>query len=149
MHALYGDRMYTESIVFSYFKRKHQDWFILKNLIPTLILSFSNQKWWNSLIKSKLKIAFHQKICEPPPIFDSWFLFSSTPHNYGTLFATKGHLKISTDTAASYGKGDFIRMAKKTWNNIQIQIKDLVINTFSPNKLKIFLFDFYVNLYQT
>ena len=40
-------------------------------------------------------------------------------------------------------------MATKTWNNIQSQIKDHVINTFSPNKLKIFLSEFYLNLYQT
>ena len=39
-------------------------------------------------------------------------------------------------------------MVTKTWNNIQSQIKDFMINTFSPNKLKIFLFDFYLNLYQ-
>ena len=58
MHALYRDRTYAQSIVFSYFKRKHQDWFIFKNLITLLILSFSNQKWCNSLIKLKLKIVF-------------------------------------------------------------------------------------------
>ena len=56
MHALYGDKIYAKSIVFSYFKRKRQDWFIFKNVILILILSFSNQKWWNSLIKLKLKL---------------------------------------------------------------------------------------------
>ena len=40
-------------------------------------------------------------------------------------------------------------MATKIWNNTQIQVKDPMINTFSPNKLKVFLFDFYLNLYQT
>ena len=60
-----------------------------------------------------------------------------------------GHLKIPTVTTATYGKGAFIIMATKTWNNTQIQVKDPMINTFSPNKLKIFLFDFYLNLYQT
>ena len=46
-------------------------------------------------------------------------------------------------------------MAKKlllvsmaTWKNIQSQIKDLMINTFSPDKLKTFHFEFYLNLYQ-
>ena len=38
---------------------------------------------------------------------------------------------------------------QKTWNNIQSQIKDPMINTFSPSKLKLVLFDFYLNLYQT
>ena len=84
-----------------------------------------------------------------PPIFNSWFIFSSTCHNYETSFAAKGHLKIPTVTTTTYGKGAFISMATKTWNNTQSQIKDPMINTFSPNKLKIFLFDFYLNLYQT
>ena len=83
-----------------------------------------------------------------PPIFNSWFIFSSTFHNYKTLSAAKGHLKIPTVTTATYGKGAFISMATKTWNNTQSQIKDSMIITFSPNKLKIFLFNFYLNLHQ-
>ena len=84
-----------------------------------------------------------------PPIFNNWFIFSSTFHNYETSFAAKGHLKIPTVSAWTYGKGAFIRMATKSWNNNQRQIKDVMINTFSPNKLKIFLLDFYLNHYQT
>ena len=34
-------------------------------------------------------------------------------------------------------------MTRKTWNNIQNQIKDSMINTVSPSKLQIFLFDLY------
>ena len=84
-----------------------------------------------------------------PPIFNSWFIFSSTCHNYETSFAAKGHLKIPTVTTTTYVKGAIISMATKTWNNTQNQIQDPMINTFSPNKLKIFLFDFCLNLYQT
>ena len=84
-----------------------------------------------------------------PQIFDSWFIFSSTSHNYETLFATKCHLKIPTDTTTTYGKEAFTSMDTKAWNNIQSQIKDPMVNTFSPNKLKIFLFDFNLNLFQT
>ena len=40
-----------------------------------------------------------------PPIFDS-------------CFATKGHLKIPTDTTTTYGKIPFISMTTKSWNNI-------------------------------
>ena len=75
--------------------------------------------------------------------------FSPLFINYETSFAAKGHLKIPTATTATYDKGAFTSMATKTWNNAQSQIKDPMINTFSPNKLKIFLFDFYLNLYQT
>ena len=84
-----------------------------------------------------------------PPIFNSWFIFSSTFHNYETSFAAKGHLKIPAVTTATYGKGAFISMATKTWNSTQSQIKDPMINNFPLNKLNIFLFDFYLNLYQT
>ena len=66
-----------------------------------------------------------------PSIFNSWFIFSSTSHNYETSFATKGHLKILTDTTTTYGKKAFISMAAKTWNNIQSQIKDPTINIFT------------------
>ena len=45
-----------------------------------------------------------------------------------------------------HGTGAFVSMATKTWNNIKSQIKDPMINTFFPNKLKMFLFDFYLNL---
>ena len=108
--------------------------------MPILLLS----------IKSKI-VNFHDKIkienClfiskyvnnKLPPIFNSWFIFSSTCHNYETSFAAKGHLKIPSVTKATYGEGAFISMATKTWNNTQSQIKDPMINTFSPNKLKIF-----------
>ena len=80
---------------------------------------------------------------------NSWFIFSCAYHNYKFSFATKNHLKIPTVTTTAYGKGAFISMVIKTRNNIQSQIRDPMINTFSPNKLKIFLFDFYLNLYQT
>ena len=84
-----------------------------------------------------------------PPIFNSWFIFSSTCHNYETLFAAKGHIKIPTIPTTTYGEGAFISMATKTWNNTQSQIKDPMMCSFSPNKLKFFLFNFCLNLYQT
>ena len=35
-----------------------QDWFVLNKVMSALLLSFSNQKWWNFLIKLKLKAVF-------------------------------------------------------------------------------------------
>ena len=67
-------------------------------------------------------------------------------------FLIKLKLKIvfsSARMSTTNGKGTFISMATKTWNNTQSQIKDSMINTFSPNKRKFFLFDFYLNIYQT
>ena len=60
----------------------------------------------------------------------------------------KNHLKNTTATRTAYGDGPFDTITTKTWNNIESQIKDPMINTFSPNKLNIFLFDFYLNLFQ-
>ena len=87
-----------------------------------------------------------------PPILNSvnsWFKFSFTSHNYETSFVTKGHLKIPTVSTRTYGEGAFISMTTRTWNNIQTQIKDPRINHFTANKLKCFLFDFYLILHQT
>ena len=84
-----------------------------------------------------------------PPNFNIWVIFPFTSHYYETLFGTKGHLKILTVSTTTYGEGAFISMASKTWYNIQRQIQFPMINTFSTNKLKLFLFYFYLNLYQT
>ena len=70
------------------------------------------------------------------PIFNSWFVFSSTSHNYETSFAIKGDLKISTVTTTRYCKGAFISMVTKHGKH-------------SHDKLKLFLFELYLNIYQT
>ena len=125
MHALYGYRMYAQSIVFPHVKRKHQVWYTLKKVIAILILSSSNQKMVK--LHDKIKIEnwlFISKYVNNklPPIFNSWFIFFSTSHNYETSFTTKCGLKIPTDTTASYGKSTFIIMATKTWHNIQSKL---------------------------
>ena len=83
-----------------------------------------------------------------PSIFSGWFVFSSIFHNHDSSFPTRCHLDICTGTAKKYGKGAFISMAANIWKNIRSQIKDSLINVFYPNKLKLFLFGFYLNLYQ-
>ena len=82
-------------------------------------------------------------------LITSKYINNKLPPIFDICFATKGHLKIPTDTIATYGKRAFISMTTKTWNNIKSQFKDPMINAFSLNELKIFLFDFYLNLYQT
>ena len=144
MHVLHRDRMCAQSINFLYFKRKHEDLnahsapLFLKSKILNIPdkIKIENCLFISKYVNNKL-----------PAIFNCWFIFSSICHNYETSFAAKGHLKIPTVTTFTYDKGAFISMAIKTWNT-DSQIKDPMINTFSPNKLKIFLFDFYLNLYQ-
>ena len=140
----------AQSIDFLYFKRKRLIHFKERNA-HTAPLFFKSKivklpdkiKIENCLFISKY---VNNKL---PPIFNSWFIFSSTFHNYETSSAAKGHLKNPTVTTTTYGKGAFISMATKSRNNTQSQIKDPMLNTFSPRKLKIFLFDFCLNLYQT
>ena len=54
-----------------------------------------------------------------PSIFTNWFTFSSMSHNYQTLFASKGNLKIPSVQTTSYGKNAFVYKVIRTWNDIQ------------------------------
>ena len=47
-------------------------------------------------------------------LFISKYVNNKLPPIFDSSFSTKGHLKIPTDTAATYGKGAFISMATKT-----------------------------------
>ena len=98
--------------------------------MPLLPLSFSNQKWWNFLMKLKLKIVLssaNMSTTNYLPSLMAGLYFSPLL----IALATKGHLKTATVTTTTYGKGAFLRMASKTWNKIQSQVKDPIINIFS------------------
>ena len=66
-------------------------------------------------------------------------------HNYQTSFASKENLQIPSVQTTSYGKNAFI----KTWNDIQKDMKGVMLNTFSLVKLKSLLTEFYLNMYKT
>ena len=84
-----------------------------------------------------------------PSIFTNWFTFSSMSHNYQTLFASKGNLKIPSVQTTSYGKNAFVYKVIRTWNDIQKEIKGVMLNTFSLVTLKSLLIEFYLNMYKT
>ena len=87
-----------------------------------------------------------------PSIFTNWFTFSSISHNYQTLFASKGNLQIPSVQTTSYGKSAVVYMVIKTWNDIQKEMKGVMLNTFSLVKLvklKSLLIEFYLNMYKT
>ena len=46
-------------------------------------------------------------------------------------------------------KNAFVYMVIKTWNDIQKEIKGVMLNTFSLVKLKSLLIEFYLNMYKT
>ena len=70
-------------------------------------------------------------------------------HSCQTLFASKGNLQIPSVQATSYGESAFVNMVIKAWNDIQKEIKGVMLNTFSLVKLKSLLIEFYLNMYKT
>ena len=68
-------------------------------------------------------------------------------HNYQTLFASKGNLQIPS-VQTTYGKNAFVYMVIKTWNDIQKEMKGVMLNTFSLAKLKSLHIEFYLNMYK-
>ena len=86
----------------------------------------------------------HNKL---PSIFNNWFTFSSCFYQYETPFATKGHFKVPSVKRTSYGKGTITIMVVKTWDDIEKKTKDVLLNSFSPTKLKLFLNKFFFHIF--
>ena len=82
-----------------------------------------------------------------PSIFTNWFTFSSMSHNYQTSFASKGNLQIPSVQTTSYGKNAFVYTVIRTWNDIQKEMKGVMLSTFSLAKS--LLIEFYLNMYKT
>ena len=72
----------------------------------------------------------HNKL---PSVFNSWFTFSSNFHQNETFFTTKGHFKVPSVKTTFNGKVVITR------NDIQRITKDVLLNSFSLSKLKLFL----------
>ena len=100
-----------------------------------IILELSKVKIENCLFINKYS---NNKL---PYIFTNWFTFSSMSHNYQTLFASKENLQIPS-VQTTYGKNAFVYMVIKTWNDIQKEMKSVMLNTFSLVKLKSLLIEF-------
>ena len=83
-----------------------------------------------------------------PSIFTNWVTFSLMSQNYQTLFASKGNLQIPS-VQTTYGTNVFVYMVIKTWNDIQKEMKGVMLNKFSLVKLKSLLIEFYLNMYKT
>ena len=59
-----------------------------------------------------------------------------------------GNLEIPSVQTTSCGKNYFVFSVIKTWNDIQKEIKGVMLNTFSLVKLKSLLIEFYLNMYK-
>ena len=55
---------------------------------------------------------------------------------------------FNLNVTTSYGKNVFIYMAIRTWNDVQKQIKGVILHIFSLVKLKPLLIEFYLNTYK-
>ena len=65
-------------------------------------------------------------------------------HNYQTSFPSKGNLQIPSVQTTLYGKNAFVYVVIKTWNDIQKEMKDVMLSTFSLVKLKLLFIEFYL-----
>ena len=58
-----------------------------------------------------------------PQIFNSWFIFSFTCHNYETLFAAKGQLKIPTIPTTNMVKEPLLVWPQKHGIILKVKLK--------------------------
>ena len=65
-------------------------------------------------------------------------------HNYQTSFPSKGNLQIPSVQTTLYGKNAFVYVVIKTWNDIQKEMKGVMLSTFSLVKLKLLFIEFYL-----
>ena len=89
---------------------------------------------------------------ELPPIFTNWSTFSLMSHNYQHRLPLKKTFKPSKQHTVSkqhhMKKNYFVYVAIRTWNNIQKEMKGVMLHTLSLVNLKSFLTDFYLNKYK-
>ena len=69
-------------------------------------------------------------------------------HSDHISFASRGNLQIYSFQLKSYGKNASAYMAIRTWNDIQKETKDVMLNILSLVKLKSLLTEFYLNMYK-
>ena len=73
-----------------------------------------------------------------PPFEKKGYLlrFKMKTHSYQTSFTSKGNLQIPIVQTTSYGKNAFVYMVVRTYNDIQKEMKGVMLNTFSLIKLQ-------------
>ena len=112
------------------------------------------------LFKQNFILKFQDKICLenilfvskslnnlPPSIFNTWFSFSSDQHNYETSSSTQGNLMKRFYKTDRYGKYSITVSAVESWNEIQKQLKSILLKDLSPNKIKTVVTNFYFKSY--
>ena len=82
-----------------------------------------------------------------PPVFNTWFRFSSDLYYYETRSSTQGNLIKRLYKTNRYGKYSITVSAVEPWNKIQKQLKDMQLKDLSLNKIKTIVSDFYLKSY--
>ena len=139
MLASFGDKILAQLTVSTFSKKGHLELSISKSVMLNPLLCFITENYLiiNKYINNKL-----------PSIFTNWFTFSSMSHNNQISFASKRNLQIPSIQTTSYGKNAFVYMVIRTWNDIQKEIKGVMLNTLLLAKLKSLLIEFYLNMYK-
>ena len=71
----------------------------------------------------------------------------SDQHNYETSSSTQGNLTKLFYKANRYGKYSITVSAVESWNKIQKQLKNMLLEDVSPNKIKTVVSNFYLKSY--
>ena len=82
-----------------------------------------------------------------PSIFNDWFELCSSSHNYILRSCDLGILKVPNFRTKSHGRFSFRINSIYTWNILQRQIKHPLFFKMTPNKVKSYLKDFFLNHY--
>ena len=122
------------------------------------IINFQPRNFHASpLLKQNSILKYQDKICLEnilfiskslnnlsPPIFNTWFSFSSDQHNYESSSSAQRNLIKLFYKTKRYGKYSITVTALELWNKIQEQLKDLLLGDLSPNKIKTIVSDIYL-----
>ena len=122
------------------------------------IINFQPRNFHASpLLKQNSILKYQDKICLEnilfiskslnnlsPPIFNTWFSFSSDQHNYESSSSAQRNLIKLFYKTKRYGKYSITVTAVELWNKIQEQLKDLLPGDLSPNKIKTIVSDIYL-----
>ena len=122
------------------------------------IINFQPRNFHASpLLKQNSILKYQDKICLEnilfiskslnnlsPPIFNTWFSFSSDQHNYESSSSAQRNLIKLFYKTKRYGKYSITVTAVELWNKIQEQLKDLLLGDLSPNKIKTIVSDIYL-----
>ena len=154
MLALFGNKILAQLTVSTFSKKRH---------FELLFINFKEHNahssslfHYSKIIKVADKVKIENSLFinkytnnKLPSIFTYWFTFSSMSHNYQSSFASKGSLQVPSVQTTSYGKNGFVYNVIRTWNDIQKEMKGVMLNTFSLAKQKSLLIEFCLNMYKT